>query len=203
MLTEVIFDLETQKLFSDIGSSDPADLGVSIVSVYRRILDQSLREVSGQMHSFWKNDIPQMWDLFAGVNRVIGFNSKRFDIPALRPLAPPYFSRLPHFDILEKIRDQLGHNLSLNTLARDTLGQTKTDHGTNAVIYWQSGDPESLVKLRSYCEADVFLTRNLYDHLLHQKCFKYIDKWNTHREANIDISYPASVLRVGKQIGLF
>lgn len=203
MLTEVFFDVETQKLFSAIAGNDPADLGVSVVSVYRRQLDAALHEVSGHMHSFWKNEIPQMWQLFNGANRIIGFNSKKFDVPALKPHAPVGFTSYPHFDILEKIRELLGHNLSLNTLGRDTLGRTKTDHGTNAVIYWQKGDPVSLDKLKFYCEADVLLTRDLYDHLLHQKCFKYIDKWNTHREADIDISYPASVLRAGKQIGLF
>lgn len=203
MLVEVFFDVETKKLFSEIVGFDPADLGVSVVSVYRRELDSGLREVSGIMSSFWEADFGKLWDVFAGANRVVGFNSKKFDVPVLRPYAPAVFVRLPHFDILEQIRVTLGHNLSLNTLARDTLGRQKTDVGTNAVIYWKNGDPESLDKLRTYCEADVLLTRDLYDHLLRQKYFKFVDKWNTLRTQTLDISYPAAAIPSGRQIGLF
>ncbi len=203
MITEVFFDIETQRLFSDVVGYDPAGLGVSIVSVYRRELDSDLRELSGAMQSFWERDLPDMWRLFDGVSRVIGFNSKRFDVPVLRPLAPERFSRLPHFDILEKVRDTLGHNLSLSVLAQSTLGREKVDVGTNAVKYWVSQTPEDLAKLKFYCEADVLLTRDLYDHLLQKKSFTYKDKWNTRRQQNIDISYPPEVITAASQMELF
>ena len=54
---EVIFDLETQKFFDDTGTTDPADLGVSIVSLYRRQLDPDLAEISGKLYSFWEHEL--------------------------------------------------------------------------------------------------------------------------------------------------
>ncbi len=46
MINEVIFDCEIQKLFSGIVSNDPADLDVSIVSVFARTVDDYHQETS-------------------------------------------------------------------------------------------------------------------------------------------------------------
>jgi hypothetical protein len=75
--------------------------------------------------------------------------------------------------------------------------------GTNAVLYWKKHDEESLHKLKSYCEADVLLTKNLYDFGVTNKNLKYLDKWNTSREIPVDFSYPQSVIDASRQIGLF
>ncbi len=48
MFDEVIFDIETKKLFGDISTNNPADLGVSIVSLYSRKLDKNLRKKEGR-----------------------------------------------------------------------------------------------------------------------------------------------------------
>lgn len=203
MIQEVIFDIETQKLFSDTGTFDPADLGVSIVSAYVRQVNQAQQELSGKIMSFWERDLPNMWEHFRGAKRIIGFNSVKFDVPALRPYAPADFARLPHFDVLGIIRTLLGHSLSLNTLASATLGKQKTDVGTNAVNYWRNGTAEDLRKLQMYCEADVILTKELYDYAVKNKHLKYHDKWNSLRTVSVDFSYPKDVLDASRQIGLF
>ena len=203
MITEVFFDVETQKLFADIGSFDPANLGISIVSVYVRSVDESQKELSGAMYSFWEEELPDMWKHFSGVSRIIGFNTIKFDIPTLGPYAPTGFEKLPHFDIMKAVRDTLGFSLSLNHLATQTLGKEKTDVGTNAVAYWKKHDAESLAKLKAYCEADVLLTRDLYDFGVANKKLKYLDKWNNPREIPVDFSYPQSVIDASRQIGLF
>lgn len=69
--------------------------------------------------------------------------------------------RLKHFDILEKVRGVLGHRLSLDALAKETLGETKMANGLAAVDWWQAGDEESLEKLQRYCEMDVEVTKTL------------------------------------------
>jgi DEAD/DEAH box helicase domain-containing protein len=203
MINEVIFDCETQKLFNEITTNDPADLGISLVSVYVRTVDDNQREISGKMYSFWESEIPQMWQYFTGANRIIGFNSLKFDVPALARHAPANFAKLPHFDIMQKVREALDHSLSLNTLATYTLGTHKTDVGTNAVIYWKSQDPEQLKKLKEYCEADVLITRDLYDYGVREKKLKYMDKFNTQREFTVDFSYPKAVVDASRQMGLF
>ncbi|MFA6249934.1 MAG: ribonuclease H-like domain-containing protein [Candidatus Shapirobacteria bacterium] len=190
MYTEVFFDIETQKLFSEVSAFNPSLLGVSIVSVYVRQINADYQEQSGQMSSFWENELGQMWPLFANANRVIGFNSLGFDVPILAPLCPFNFKKLNHFDLMDKVKQVIGFRVSLNTLAKSTLGLQKSDEGINAVLYWQKHDPLSLQKLKQYCEDDVYLTRDLYDYGLHHHQFKFIDKWNSPRVVNIDFSYP-------------
>lgn len=53
MYREVIFDIETKKLFDQIEDRQRIeDLGVSVVSAYRRVLDDSYMEIEGEMASF-------------------------------------------------------------------------------------------------------------------------------------------------------
>jgi DEAD/DEAH box helicase domain-containing protein len=102
---------------------------------------------------------------------------------------------------MDIVKNTLGHRLSLNSLAKDTLGKEKTDDGLNAVIYFQKGDSESLAKLKKYCEMDVLITKELYDFGLKNKYLKYKDKWNTPRVVEVDFSYPKN--DTVSQIGLF
>lgn len=201
MVTEVIFDVETKKLFSDITTDDPGELGVSIVSMYVRTLNDVFEEIRGEMRSFWEQDFGLMWPLFEQADRIIGFNSLKFDVPALRPYAPEQFSKLNHFDIMDIVRQKTGRRIGLSALAKSTIGDDKTDVGTNAVLYWAHGDPESLTKLRMYCEADVALTRDLYDYARKHNELKFIDKWNNTATILVDFSYPKK--KENPQIGLF
>jgi DEAD/DEAH box helicase domain-containing protein len=200
-LTEVIFDIETKKLFEEIETNNPADLGVSVVSLYKRKLDKNLNEIEGEMFSFWENDFDKLWTAMSGADRIIGFNSNSFDVPALIPLSPIDLRKMTHFDILEKVKEVLGFRLSLDSIARETLGQTKSDVGTNAVKYWNEGTEESLNKLRKYCEMDVMITKNVYDFGMKNGHLKYKDKWNTPRNFEVDFSYPKKTEEA--QMGLF
>lgn len=200
---EVIFDLETQKFFDDTGTADPADLGVSVVSLYSRRLGEDLKETTGEMHSFWEHELDRMWKYFQTADRIIGFNSLNFDVPVLRPYAPAGFSKLPHFDILNHVKKVFGRRVSLNKIAADTLGTAKTDSGANAVKYWRLHDQVSLDKLKSYCEADVLITRDIYDHGLHHHHLKFTDHWNTPRKIDVDFSYPSSGGASAPQPSLF
>ena len=201
MISELIFDVETKKLFSDISTDDPGDLGVSIVSVYTRMVNDSFEEVSGEMRSFWEKDFDSMWSLFEKADRIIGFNSLKFDVPALQPYTTMNFLALKHFDIMDIVRQKTGRRIGLSALAKETIGDDKTDVGTNAVIYWAKGDTESLKKLQMYCEADVALTRDLYDFGRKNKLLKYVDKWNNSTTIEVDFSYPKK--KEDPQIGLF
>lgn len=192
MFYEVIFDLETKKFFDETGNSDPSKLGVSIVSLYRRKLDESFNEKEGELLSFWENEFNDMWKHFLEADRIIGFNSLGFDIPALSPYSPSTFSTLAHFDIMARIREIGGRRVSLNAIAKETLGQGKIDTGENATLYWQKGDKESLKKLKVYCEKDVLLTKDVYDFGLKNKSLKFRDFWNTPRKVEVDFSYPVS-----------
>jgi DEAD/DEAH box helicase domain-containing protein len=210
MQTEVFFDVETKKLFSDVAENDPALLGVSIVSVYSREINENLEEaggrkilseVEGNMQSFWEKEFDKMWPIFQKANRIIGFNSLGFDVPALKPYTNFPFNKLPHFDIMAYVKDAFGRRISLDAIAKETLDREKTDTGLNAVYYWQKGDKESLTKLQKYCEADVLITRDVYDFVLKNEYLLFKDKWNTLRKVELDFSYPKE--EPEKQVGLF
>lgn len=201
MVNEVIFDIETKKIFDDIKGDNPADLGISIVSIYKRKLDDNYEELEGKIESFFEADFAKMWALFSNVDRIIGFNSLHFDVPAMAPLAPYDFKKLKHFDIMDHVKNSLGFRLSLNAIATETLGHTKIDNGLNAVYYWQEHSKESLAKLKKYCEMDVVVTKEVYDYGLKNKQLKYKDKWNTPRVIEVDFSYPK--VEVESQMGLF
>ena len=203
MINEIFFDVETQKLFDDINGNDPKDLGLSIVSTYQRTLDENFNEVEGKIKSFWQEELENLWPIFQNADRIIGFNSIKFDVPVLQPYTTLPLSKLNHFDIMQKVKEAFGRRLSLNALAKETLNQKKTDIGTNAVIYWQKKDKESLKKLKKYCEDDVIITRNLYDYVLKNKHLKFRDKWNTPRTIDLDFSYPKEDSDNIKQGGLF
>lgn len=182
---EVIFDCETKKWFDVIEEYDPSKLGVSLLSLYVREKDGE-----GDLKSFWEDELNGAWEIFQKADRIIGFNSISFDVPALSPYAPDYFRKLPHFDILAHVKEVQGKRVSLDALAKATLGRGKTDSGENAILYWQKGDKQSLEKLRKYCEADVLITKDLYDFGFKNGYLKFVDFWNEEREVKVDFSYP-------------
>lgn len=190
MIFEVIFDTETKKFFDEATGYNASKLGVSITSVYARTLDDNLKETGGKMQSFWEKDFDEMFKIFEKADRIIGFNSLGFDVPALSPYLPTHWSKLKHFDILDAIKKVEGRRVSLDSLAKATLGTKKNDSGENAIKYWNAGDKESLAKLQKYCEMDVEITTKIYDHALKTGSLKYIDFWNETHEVKLDFNYP-------------
>jgi uncharacterized protein YprB with RNaseH-like and TPR domain len=200
-MNEVFFDVETKKIFSDIEGNDPGSLGVSIVSVYQREVDKNIEEIKGKMKSYWEKDFDKMWPVFQEADRIVGFNSKGFDIPALIPYTNIALKKLPHFDIMEKIKEVVGHRISLDAVAKETLDEEKIDVGLNAVHYWEKGDKESLEKLHKYCEDDVRITKEIYDFGIENSHILFKNKWNTLVKVELDFSYPKESPQ--KQQGLF
>jgi len=105
--------------------------------------------------------------------------------------------------MLDVIKNTLGFRLSLNAVASETINASKVDVGTNAPLYWSQQTPESLAKLKFYCEADVAITRDVYDYVQKNFHLKYKDKWNTPRQFEIDFSYPKQQKHQENQMGLF
>ena len=168
-----------------------------------REVDEYQHELRGEMKSFWVSELSLLWPIMADAKRIIGFNTIKFDVPALSAHAPEAFAKMPHLDIMQSVRSALGHSLSLSKLAQHTLEKDKTDVGTNAVGYWNKHDDESLTKLQYYCEADVLLTKELYDYGVVNKHLKYMDNFNNVQSFPVDFSYPKEIIDASRQIGLF
>lgn len=202
---EVIFDIETKRFFDEINARKPEDLGISIVSAYRREMDSDFKEIKGEMKSFWESDFDQMWGWFEEADRIIGFNSLDFDVPAINGIYKGDFAKLKHFDVMKVIKDVFGHRVKLDSVAKESLGQGKNASGAEAVAWWAKGDPESLANLKKYCEMDVEVTKMVYDYGMKNKKIKFKDHWNEPREIEVDFSYPKEEepKKVELQMGLF
>ena len=62
--------------------------------------------------------------------------------------------------MLQDIYRTLNFRLSLDSIARATLGATKTADGVKSVQWFRIGELE---KVAEYCKADVDITRRVYE----------------------------------------
>jgi DEAD/DEAH box helicase domain-containing protein len=145
-------DLETQRLADEVGGWQNTHLmRVSVVVVF------DARENKFRVYPESKvNDLIQ--DL-ERADLIVGFNIKRFDYKVLSAYTPKDLCTLPTFDILEDIHGRLGFRLGLDHLARETLNQSKSADGIQAVAWFRKGETE---KLTDYCRQDVAVTRDLF-----------------------------------------
>ncbi len=181
MLT-IVFDVETKKTFDEVGGYYPEKLGVSVSGVWWGE-DGS----EGQYKAFKEEEFPEMFKLFERADRIVGFNSIGFDMPALSPYYSGDLLSLPNLDIMVEIEKQVGHRISLDAVAKETLGEQKIGHGLDAIEYYHSGDWESLIK---YCLQDVKVTKDLYDYGRDEGVLRFKNRWNRLIEVKVDFSLP-------------
>lgn len=181
MSNEVVFDIETQNTYQEIGSRDNRLLKVSLVGVWESKTDT--------YSSYLLEDLPKMWPIFEQADRLIGYNSKGFDVPVLSNYYPGDLMRVPHLDILEEIERSLGFRVKLDSVAQATLGEGKSGSGLQAVEFWKAGDIE---KLRSYCLQDVKVTKDVYAYGLREGHVAYIDKLG--RRVEVPVNFKSAVV---------
>jgi len=147
-----VFDVETQRSFQEVGGWHRADLmGISCVVLYDSKEDTFLEFTEDKIHM-----------LIEHLNRmdlVVGFNVKRFDYYVLSGYIDFDFWKLPTLDILDEIHKHLGYRISLDHLARVTLGTQKSADGLKALRWWKQG---RIREIMDYCKVDVTITRDLF-----------------------------------------
>ncbi len=181
-MRQVFFDVETKNTFDDVGGYFPGKLHPSFVGVCVR----DSEEGKGKMVEIWENDFPKLWEIFESADVIIGFNSIGFDMEVMRPHYPGNVDDLPHLDLMMRFKAATGHRISLDAIAKETLGKTKTGHGLDAIKYYKEG---RLKELSSYCLMDVELTRDIYDWGKKKGKLFFKNKWNRRIESVIDFSF--------------
>ena len=147
-----VLDLETRRSAQEVGGWNRADLmGVSCVVVYD--------SASDSFRDYMQEDVPRLVGDLVEYDLIVGFNILRFDYAVLRGLSRFDFSSLPTLDILRDIHAVLGYRLSLDHLARETLGASKSSSGLQALAWWKEGRVDEIV---AYCRQDVAVTRDLF-----------------------------------------
>ncbi len=160
----LIIDVETKKTFNEIGSRDPALLGVSYVGVY------SYEEE--RLFGFFEKELDGLWSYFQKAVVVIGYNIDAFDLPTLKNYYPGNLSQIKTIDLMKIIKDATGVRLGLDVVAKTTLGRGKIGHGLDAIRYYHEKKWGELAK---YCLEDVAITRDLYEFMRDHKTISYPD----------------------------
>lgn len=184
-MLQVILDVETKKIFDEVGGYFPDRLGISFVGV-------CVREGytgQGEMLGYYEQDLPELFPLLERADVVIGFNVEQFDMQTFLPYYQGDITQIPTLDLMLRIKDSFGKRISLDAVAKETLGAGKSGDGLDAIKYFRSGQ---LDKLRDYCLQDVAVTRDVYDHGLKTGKVKFKNKWNRLIECEVDFSFTPS-----------
>lgn len=151
---KLVLDLETQRDFNEVEGRRPELLKVSVAGIYSYQEDR--------YDAYLEADLaPKLVTRLQEAELLIGFNIRRFDLPVLQPYLPYPITTLPVLDIMEEVVKNLGHRLSLESLARATLGRGKSGHGLDALRWFKEGRFDLITR---YCLDDVKLTKELYDY---------------------------------------
>lgn len=158
----VVLDLETKHSFKEF--SEHKKLGISVVCIYDY--------ADNQLKAYFEHELNTLFPVLENASIIIGFNHESFDMPVLQAYYPGDVKQFKTFDLLEDIRQKIGRRLALNDLISATLGKKKTGHGLQAIDLYREG---KLDELKSYCMADVDLTRQLFEHGVKQEEVNFMD----------------------------
>jgi hypothetical protein len=164
-MKHIVLDLETKRSFDDVGGAhNKAKLGVSVVGIYHYDGDRFV--------CYRDTAFDELTRVLKEAELIIGFNLIGFDWPVLSAELGDWVYDLPTLDLMIEAQRGVGHRVSLDSLAKTTLGGGKLASGLDALEYYRAGD---WVRLERYCLEDVKLTRDLYEyakehgHLLYQR----------------------------------
>lgn len=149
----IVFDIETQNTFMDVGRGNFDKLLISVVVAY------SYKNDTYKVYT--EDNIYEMLSLLKEAELVVGFNIKKFDYPVLESYFREPLDNLPTLDILEEVYSSIGRRIKLDYIAEATLGNKKLADGLKAVEFWHEGKMEELIE---YCKYDVKLTKELYEY---------------------------------------
>jgi len=172
----IVFDLETQNIFQDVGGSDPALLDISVGTVYDSHTDKYTTATI--------DNLEILWPIIEAADALVGYNSNHFDIPLLNKYYPGDLTQIKSIDLLEDIKKSLGRRLRLDSVAQATLDSKKSADGLQAVRWWREGKVDEIKK---YCEQDVKVTKEIFEYALEHGHLKYKDG-TRKRDIPIDTS---------------
>jgi len=150
----VVFDLETQRSFEEVGGRTQLHrLGVSVGVAYRFDRDEFI--------TYPEEQIAELVELLCGADLVVGYNIRGFDYEVLRGYTDRDLQQLPTFDLMLDLEARLGFRPKLESVVMPTLGEGKTADGLQALEWWRLGEVD---KIAEYCRDDVRVTRDLYSY---------------------------------------
>jgi DEAD/DEAH box helicase domain-containing protein len=149
----LVVDIETQKTFDEVGGKEHFDkLGISVACAYD--------SKTGQFLSYTEDKIPELNKL-CKERLVVGYNIVGFDLKVMAAYGLDS-RKLDIFDIMLDVQNTSGQRfVSLDKIARATLGSTKSADGLQAVAWYREGKIDKIIE---YCLKDVEITRDVFIH---------------------------------------
>ena len=122
----VYFDLESQKLFEEVGGRDASKLLLACGVTWST--------ERNDFAVYWEKDAAALVAELKSADRVVGFNIISFDYEVLKPYTPnENFRAFRSTDMLLDIFRTLNFRLSLDSIAKATLAAKKTADGIQSV----------------------------------------------------------------------
>jgi DEAD/DEAH box helicase domain-containing protein len=150
----MVFDVETQKSFKEVGGRNHLYKLRVAAAVCYHAADQSYRH-------YTENTVIEMIGELQKADLVVGFNVLGFDYGVLQPYAGIVpLSKLPTLDLMDDIYKKLGVRIGLNKLAQWNLGAKKSADGLQSIAWFKQGRIDEILK---YCEQDVRVTKDLFE----------------------------------------
>jgi len=148
----VVFDIETQRSAAEVGGwRRIRDMRLALAVVY------DVRRNASR--TYFERDIDRLLLDLVMADRVIGYNSERFDLTVLSAYGDWDLGRIRSFDMLRELRRRFGLRLKLADLASANLGETKSADGLQSLAWYREG---RLDLIEEYCRKDVELTARLF-----------------------------------------
>lgn len=150
----IVFDIETQKSFDEVGGRGNLNkLKISVLGAYSYEQDKYI--------AFEEHELDKFAEMLKNTDILIGFNSNGFDIPVLEPYININDFNLSSLDLMDDVVTGAGFRISLDNLASNTLGASKSADGLQALRWYKEGKMDEIKK---YCLQDVRVTRELYEY---------------------------------------
>jgi DEAD/DEAH box helicase domain-containing protein len=165
-MTDIFFDLETQKSIQEVGGRDNLRLLRVSVAV-------TFSTATNEFKSYTEKEMPDLVADLKAADRVIGFNILNFDYPVLKAYTTERLNDSKTLDLLDDIYNKLGFRIGLDALASANLGTKKSADGLLAIQWFREGKLDQLV---SYCRDDVAITKKLYEYGRDNKFVVYLDR---------------------------
>jgi len=148
----LFLDIETQRSAEEVGGWQNKHLmRVAVAVIYDSMEDA--------FSVFLEERVHELIDRLKTADLIVGFNITDFDYNVLKGYSSFPFAKLPTFDILQEISQQLGYRLSLSHLAHKTLQREKSADGLQSLQWFKEGKIEEVI---AYCKKDVEITKDLF-----------------------------------------
>lgn len=177
----VYFDLETRRSANDVGGWDrKSDMGMSVGVTYSSALNRYMIYDEGR--------VQELIDELCAADLVVGFNHISFDYEVLMGYTIlDLRTTTTNLDLMVDLEKVLEHRPKLDAVASETLGETKTAVGTDAIKWWQEG---RIMDIAEYCCFDVKVTRLVHEYGARHGIVKYRNRFNQALDIPVGWRFP-------------